>query len=51
MRHAVLTPDRSDDPSAEDRDSVIEIGGEHGTEGGTSRRRMEVKIPPPWPSG
>ena len=40
----VLTPDRSDDTSAEDRDAVIEIGGEHGTEGNTSRRRMEVTI-------
>ena len=40
----VLTPDRSDDTSAEDRDAVIEIEGEQGTEGDTSRRRVEVKI-------
>ena len=40
----VLTPDRSDDTSAEDRKAVREIEGEQGTEGDTSRRRMEVKI-------
>ena len=40
----VLTPDRSDDTSAEDGDTVIEIEGEHGTEGDASRRRKEVKI-------
>ena len=40
----VLTPDRSGNTSAEDRDAVIEIEGEHGTEGDTPRRRMEVKI-------
>ena len=40
----VLTPDRSDDTSADDRDAVIETGGEQGTEGDTSRRRMEAKI-------
>ena len=42
----VLTPDRSDDTSAEDRDAVIETDGEQGTEGDTSRRRMEAKICP-----
>ena len=40
----VLTPYRSDDTSAEDRDAVIETDGEQGTEGDTSRRRMEAKI-------
>ena len=39
----VLTPYRSDDTSAEDRDAVIETDGEQGTEGDTSRRRMEAK--------
>ena len=39
----VLTPDRSDDTSAEDSDAVIETEGEQGTEGDTSRRRMEAK--------
>ena len=29
----MLTPDRSDDTSAEDRDAVIETDGEQGTEG------------------
>ena len=40
----VLTPDRSDDTSAEDSDADIETEGEQGTEGDTSRRRMEAKI-------
>ena len=40
----VLTPYRSDDTTAEDRDAVIETDGEQGTEGDTSRRRMEAKI-------
>ena len=40
----VLTPDRSDDISAEDRDADIETEGEQGTEGDTSRRRMEANI-------
>ena len=40
----VLIPDRSDDTSEQDRDTDIPIEGEHGTEGDTSRRRMEVKI-------
>ena len=40
----LLTPDRSADTSEEDRDTDIEIEGEHGTEGDTSRRRMAVKI-------
>ena len=40
----VLTPYRSDDTSADDRDEVIETDGEQGTEGYTSRRRMEAKI-------
>ena len=38
----VLTPDRSDDTSAEDMDTVIYIEGEHGTEGETSRSRMKI---------
>ena len=40
----VLTPDRSDDTSAEERDTVVEIEGEHGTEADTSKSRKEVKI-------
>ena len=40
----VLTPDRSEETSAEDRDAVIEIEGEQGTEGDTSIHRMEVNI-------
>ena len=40
----MLTPDRSYDTSEEDRDTDIEIEGEHGTEGDTSRRWIEVKI-------
>ena len=40
----VLTPDRSDDTSEEDRDTDIEIDGEHGTKAETSRRRMKVEI-------
>ena len=40
----MLTPDRSDDTSEKNRDTDIEIDGEHGTKGNTSRRRMEVKI-------
>ena len=39
----VLTPDRSDETSEEDRDTDIEIEVP-GTEGGTSRSRMEVNI-------
>ena len=40
----VLTPDRSDDTSEDDRDTNIEIEGEHETEGDTPRRRMKVNI-------
>ena len=40
----VLTPNRSDDTSAEDMDAVIEIEGEQETEGDTSRRRVEANI-------
>ena len=40
----MLTPDRSDDTSADDREAVIETDGERGTEGDTSRRRMEANI-------
>ena len=40
----VLTPDRSDETSADDRDAVIEIDGEQDAEGYTSRRRMQEKI-------
>ena len=42
----VLTPDRSDDTSEEDSDTDIEIEEEHGTEGDTQRRRMEVRYVP-----
>ena len=34
----------SDDTSAEDRDADVETEGEQGTEGDTSRRRMEATI-------
>ena len=40
----MLTPVRSDDTSAEDRDADIATEGEQGTEGDTSRRRMVAKI-------